>query len=311
MNVSASRDVNLAYQAAESQSGGSYTENKLRRLQLPSLQGKNFLDLGCNSGFYCNYAKKEGANRVVGVDIDERVIALARESYPEIEFYDKGWDVFPSGPFDVVILLSAIHYARSPVAVVKDVFRELRSDGLFVLEGGLMDYQGNWKTDCLVPGWRKVGDRCRHLSLGYLRNHLLSGFRWEVIGPSELRGGDEVPRYVVHARKAAGVETRSLHTVDLLEYASGVALSGDTIVDAQPAATYVRHLARSKEKFSAVLEDILHDPGTRSRFAEDLIFALEPSKGVPVALCPVLNPSTMLTVSEQLRSGGVDAYLLR
>ena len=39
-----------------------------------SFLGKNVLDLGCNFGFYSFLAKRRGAKRVVGVDIDARAI---------------------------------------------------------------------------------------------------------------------------------------------------------------------------------------------------------------------------------------------
>ncbi|HEX6190508.1 MAG TPA: class I SAM-dependent methyltransferase, partial [Pyrinomonadaceae bacterium] len=98
---------NISYQHAPGVKGGSYTENKLQKLNLPPLEGKSFLDLGCNTGFYCNFAKRAGAERAVGVDLDSAVIARARELYPEIEFFDTGWNVLPDGKFDVIICLSA------------------------------------------------------------------------------------------------------------------------------------------------------------------------------------------------------------
>ena len=179
--VSESKQENLDYHLAASPLGGSYAENKLRRLALPDLQGKRFLDLGCNSGFFCEQARLLGAAHVVGVDIDKGVIANARKTYPDVEFHDEGWSRLPSGEFDVVIILSAIHYASDPVGVVQAIWDQLATGGLLVIEGGILDPGGQWKTDCLIPGWRQVGDRCRHLSGGYIARHLLASFDWRVV----------------------------------------------------------------------------------------------------------------------------------
>lgn len=303
--------TNLDYQAAASPLGGSYTENKFRRLALPDLNGLSFLDLGCNAGHYCDYALRSGARRVVGVDTDRAVIALARQKLPHVEFHDGGWDNdFPTGPFDVVILLSAIHYAVDPVAVIAQVQRELAPGGLLVLEGGLIDPQGTARSDCLVPGWRQVGDRCRHLSYGYLRNHLLTGFDWRVIGDSEPRGGDDVPRFVVHARRSTAQPRWPQHTLDLLEYASGIAMSAATVVDAQPASAYLRRWKGDVPRDAATLESVLRDPALLPLFVTDLAFALQPSKTLPVELLPTIAPDLNAAVAQALCLQGFAARAL-
>lgn len=300
---------NREYQAATSPLGGSYTENKIRRLMLPPLEGKSFLDLGCNAGYYCNVAKQKGAARVVGVDVDPKVIADARIAYPEVEFYDKGWDNFPDGQFDVAIILSAIHYAKDPIKVVSDVYEHLRPEGLLVLEGGLVDSTETWKSDCLIPGWRQVGDRCRHLSGGYLRRHLLVNFDWSIVGPSEPRGGDNVPRSVIHAKKLARKASRSqLHTVDLLEYAQGLAFSASTIVKEQPASAYVPRLGGVGD-VAATLTQILDDPQLAQRFVEDLAYALEPGKSMPISIARTLPHAPLTRVVEQLHRKGFVAFV--
>ncbi len=279
---------NLSYQNAGSPLGGSYSENKLRRLGLPDLRGRHFLDLGCNSGFYCAYAKRMGAQRVVGVDVDKAVVAEARSTHPGVEFLDEGWDVLPTGTFDVIILLSAIHYADDPVALIGRLHQLLNPGGLLVLEGGVLDIESAWATDCLVPGWRQVGDRCRHLSAGYLRRHALTSFDWKVHGPSEPRGGDEVARHVVHAVKSSRRERMPFHTVDLVEYARGLSWSANTVVDAQPAHRYLRRLTPGIATVQGV-EALIDDDATRELFFDDLAFALAPSQALPVRLAPSVS----------------------
>jgi SAM-dependent methyltransferase len=297
--------TNLDYQAAPSPLGGSYTENKFRRLQLPDLAGRAFLDLGCNAGYYCEYALHSGAARVVGVDADPKVIAQARQKLPGVEFHDGGWDNdFPSGPFDVVILLSAVHYAVDPVAVTSKVYRETRPGALLVVEGGLIDPSGVQRSDVLVPGWRKVGDRCRHLSHGYLRNHMLTHFDWRVVGDSEPRGGDDVARYVVHAIRSASRPRHGSHTLDLVEYAAGIAMSADTVVDAQPASAYLRRWRGGAPRDATTLHAVLSEPSLFEGFVTDLAWALEPSKSLPVDLCAGFAPDLTQAVANALESRG-------
>jgi len=53
------------------------TEKRIKTMGLDKVdfKGKNVLDIGCNSGVFCNYASKRGAKRVLGVDMPNNVKA--------------------------------------------------------------------------------------------------------------------------------------------------------------------------------------------------------------------------------------------
>lgn len=55
---------------------------------LPDLKGKSILDLGCGFGEHCKGFIKKGAAKVVGVDISEKMLEVAREenSDPRITY---------------------------------------------------------------------------------------------------------------------------------------------------------------------------------------------------------------------------------
>jgi hypothetical protein len=285
--------------------GGSYTDNKLKRLQLPSLAGKRFLDLGCNTGHYCKLALDAGALSVVGVDSDPKVIAKARAESPRVEYRDTGWDDFPPGEFDVVIFLSAIHYAKDPCSVVDNIRRQISPDGLLVLEGGLFFAGEQRSTDTLLPSWRKVGDRCRHLSAGYVRNHLLRSFEWSVIGPSEPRGGDLVPRHVIHARPAAAVNRQSTYTLDLMDYFDAVRLSSQTIVEAQPSYGYVRAAGEFKQIDEAAVSALVSSDTDFNAFVNDIAFAVDGIQRMPLRLLPTVPESLLSRIHSALAARGV------
>jgi SAM-dependent methyltransferase len=298
-------DKNISYQAAASPLGGSYTDNKLRRLQLPSLQGKRFLDLGCNTGHYCKLAQAGGATRVVGVDSDPQVIRKAREESPSIEYRDTGWDDFPPGEFDVVIFLSAIHYAKDPCSVIDNVRRQMAGDGLLVLEGGVFFAGEQRMTDILLPSWRKVGDRCRHLSAGYIQSHLLRDFTWSIIGPSEPRGGDLVPRHVIHARPGPLTARPAAYTLDVLDYVEALRLSSDTIVDSQPSYAYVRAAGSLTSIDAHAVDALLADENHFNAFANDIAYAVAGARRVPLRVLPSLSAPLLNRLRTALTGRGV------
>jgi 23S rRNA (cytosine1962-C5)-methyltransferase len=86
-----------------------------RRFLASFCAGKKVLDLCCNTGGFAVYAKASGgAEEVVGVDIDEQVIALAKANanlnqarirFVQADLFPWLRDVLPSGQrFDVVVL---------------------------------------------------------------------------------------------------------------------------------------------------------------------------------------------------------------
>lgn len=50
----------MAYQSFPWEQGDSLSVNKLAALDLPRLEGKSVLDVGCNAGFFCGFAAWQG-----------------------------------------------------------------------------------------------------------------------------------------------------------------------------------------------------------------------------------------------------------
>src|SRR3546814_2465756 len=73
------------YQSFPDASGDSRTLEKLKALKLPELGGLGFLDVGCNEGFFCGFAKFQGASRAVGIDQSRPFIERARARFPACE----------------------------------------------------------------------------------------------------------------------------------------------------------------------------------------------------------------------------------
>jgi len=46
---------------------------------LPPMQGLNVVDLGCGYGWFCRWASEQGADKVLGLDVSEKMLGQARK----------------------------------------------------------------------------------------------------------------------------------------------------------------------------------------------------------------------------------------
>jgi len=100
-------------------------------------QGKDVLEVACGAGMGLGYLARV-AHKVVGGDIDKRLVSLAQGYYtgrPNIELktLDAQQLPFPEGSFDVLLLYEAIYYLPEPARFVEEAFRVLRPDGTLII----------------------------------------------------------------------------------------------------------------------------------------------------------------------------------
>jgi tRNA (mo5U34)-methyltransferase len=116
---------------------GNYPEVKWRRFAdaLPGdLTGKTVLDIGCNAGFYSIEMKRRGAERVVGLDSDDRYLAQARLAAEltgqHIEFRKLSvYDVGQLGErFDVVLFMGVLYHLRYPLLALDRIRAHVATD---------------------------------------------------------------------------------------------------------------------------------------------------------------------------------------
>jgi tRNA (mo5U34)-methyltransferase len=107
---------------------GDYPTVKWERFSaaIPAdLHGKSVLDVGCNAGFYSLQMKQRGADRVVGIDSDEKYLEQARfaaqVSGAEIEF--RKLSVYRVSElkekFDVVLFMGVLYHLRHPLLALE------------------------------------------------------------------------------------------------------------------------------------------------------------------------------------------------
>ena len=103
---------------------------------LPSFAGKAVLDLGCGYGWHCKYAADRGASSVLGVDLSEKMLTVAREknAHPAITYRQGAMEElsFPDGSFDLVLSSLAFHYVEDLPALEQRISRWLKPGGDFI-----------------------------------------------------------------------------------------------------------------------------------------------------------------------------------
>jgi len=98
------------------------------------LRGKSVLDIGCNAGFYSLEMKRRGADRVVGIDTDERYLRQARFAAEmeeaEVEFLRMPvWDAAALGEkFDLVIFMGVLYHLRHPLLALDLIHEHVARD---------------------------------------------------------------------------------------------------------------------------------------------------------------------------------------
>src|SRR3989338_8250784 len=102
-------------------------------LALEYCKDKDVLEVACGGGIGLGYIAKY-ARKVVGGDIDEKVLEFARRQYEnrhniELKVLDAQQLPFDDKSFDVVILYESIYYLPSPDRFIKEAHRILRGNG--------------------------------------------------------------------------------------------------------------------------------------------------------------------------------------
>jgi ubiquinone/menaquinone biosynthesis C-methylase UbiE len=106
------------------------------RAMLPNLRGRTVLDLGCGFGWFCRWARENGAARVLGIDVSEKMLARARDTTPDaaISYTQADMERLELSPasFDLVYSSLALHYIANLDGLLSEVHRSLVEGGSLV-----------------------------------------------------------------------------------------------------------------------------------------------------------------------------------
>jgi ubiquinone/menaquinone biosynthesis C-methylase UbiE len=111
-------------------------EQALALMQVPP--AARVLDIGCGSGWATRLLAEYAANgRVVGIDISDEMVSLARESSsacPNVEFKVASAEHLPfhDDEFTHAFSMESLYYYRDLPQALKEILRVMKPGGLFV-----------------------------------------------------------------------------------------------------------------------------------------------------------------------------------
>lgn len=145
-------DRNTQSYSESNQSPADFIDEFLKYLS--SDKEKNVLDLGSGTGVNAGYMASKGFE-VVGIDISEKMVQHAKNSYPHIEFRlgDMTKLPFPAGSFDGILAsYSLIHLTKGAIAsVLARLYEILRPGGIFYLSVQSGDSTQGFFSHPLIP----------------------------------------------------------------------------------------------------------------------------------------------------------------
>jgi SAM-dependent methyltransferase len=166
---------------------------------MPDPTGLRVLDLGCGAGQLSLHLAEAGAAEVIGLDVSERMLELARaqNAHPRISYQQAPMEsaAFPPARFDLVVSSLALHYVEDYVALVGRIGQWLVPGGILVFstehpvvtaratdEGWLRDASGerlSWPISryglegTFEEHWFRAGVRKVHRMVSTLLNGLV------------------------------------------------------------------------------------------------------------------------------------------
>ena len=142
---------------------------------MPDLKDKTILDLGCGFGEHCKRFVESGAKKVIGIDISEKMLEIARQENADskITYINMPMENISklNEKFDIVISSLAFHYVEDFTGVVKNIFDMLNENGVFLFS------QENPLCTCFSGGNRWTKDEKGNKLYINLSNYGVEGER--------------------------------------------------------------------------------------------------------------------------------------
>jgi len=143
---------------------------------LPELKGKNVLDLGCGFGEHCMHMAQAGACKVVGIDISEKMLQVARaeNAAPNIVYYQRHPGIFSGASLQHLLwgafggerngICKASGKAADHSALPRKPLDTERQRGEIVSESGGLRAGGRAGVEVVCGGGKEVSQNLFHHS---------------------------------------------------------------------------------------------------------------------------------------------------
>lgn len=180
-----------------------------------SFTGKTIVDLGCNFGYYSFFASRGGAKKVVGIDIDERIIRgcnLLKSVLAIDEVSFLVFDVSKSNgvsKFDMGMMIDFIGKTMVATGILKDCLTELErlsEKEMLITVRPKYHVKKNLNGDFQGLREKYPGDYIRNnyfYTIDYVRDRFKSRWVMDIISPkNDPEGADKETLYFVRKEVA-------------------------------------------------------------------------------------------------------------
>lgn len=142
---------------------------------LPTLNNKSVLDLGCGYGEHCIQFVEEGAKRVVGIDVSQKMLAIAKaeNAHQNISYLNMPMEDIGElqERFDIVVSSLAFHYVEDFQALLKNIYKLLNDGGVLAFS------QEHPINTCFSNGSRWTKDENGEKLFANISNYSIDGER--------------------------------------------------------------------------------------------------------------------------------------
>lgn len=100
------------------------------------VKNKRVLDIACGVGYGSNILKKNGANYILGIDINKKALLYAQKNYGDrkIKFtYGDITKINIQQKLDVIVCFETIEHIQSDFLAIKNLYNSLAKGGLLII----------------------------------------------------------------------------------------------------------------------------------------------------------------------------------
>ena len=224
--------------------------------------GGRVLDAACGEGYGTELLRRAGAERAVGIDVDQGTIDAARERYGA-DFEPASIENLPfeEAVFDLVVSFETIEHVADPEAALGELRRVLATDGTLVISTPnaseyLIDNEFHvreWTSSEFV---QLLGGLFGEVRVLHQQNWLTSA----ILVPDDLREATGERALQLDARKVAGAEPgRELYAVAVCGAHAGASLRQVAVMsgvhEAHELAERLREAERTAERWHAAFKE--------------------------------------------------------
>lgn len=153
------------------------------------LGNEKVLDIACGTGELERMLLNIHPDlKIVGVDISEKMLDVARLKLPNLEFVKASASSlpFPDHNFDIVVTVSAFHYFENPGEVLEEIRRILKPKGKLIV----MDWCRDYLLCKVLDLFLKIYDPAHKICYSQKQlNNLLTASSFEVIEEKKQKLG--------------------------------------------------------------------------------------------------------------------------